>query len=103
MTRVECPYCGSWAMRATQVDPITRQPDGWRCDGCPGLVKHRERQSVILQRQMVADLHERGAALPGFREPTLGTPLTLGELFDAHALTLLVVHEVEERAAGSPR
>jgi hypothetical protein len=60
-------------------------------------------EGIYWQRQMVCDMNQAGGGKlgwnhPGFTDPNTHEPLTLGEMFDRHALTMLVIDEVEERS-----
>jgi len=61
---------------------------------------------IAVQRSMVRDMNllpdggRLGALHPCGRDPATGEPLTLGMMFDRYSLALLVVQEVEARAAA---
>lgn len=60
-------------------------------------------EGIYWQRQMVCDMNLAGGGKlgwnhPGFTDPTTKEPLTLGDMFDRHALTMLVIEKVEARS-----
>lgn len=48
---------------------------------------------AYVQRQMIADMHTLGWNHPGFTDPNTRERLTLGQVFDRHAICLAVCEE----------
>lgn len=60
-------------------------------------------ESVVIQCNVIRDMQRFGPDHPsGVDDPYFGTPLTLGQFFDAQALCMTVLAEVEERGATDP-
>lgn len=77
-------------------------PDGQEDDGRI-LPLPTTDESIIFQRELIRDMAvhhrfpSRGPDKFACLDPASGKPLTRAELFDLHALTLLVISEVESR------
>lgn len=54
-------------------------------------------ESIQIQRSMIRDMKTHGPGAFCMKDPYNGKPLTYGEAFDMHALTMMVIAEVEAR------
>jgi hypothetical protein len=80
-----------------EIDPD--YPDGGKVIRAPYAGAYAD--SIEFQRELIRDmkLESEGKLAPRlFRDPDTGKMLTRAEYFDAHALVLLVIAEVEARA-----
>ncbi len=60
---------------------------------------------VLFQRALTRDMHLHGPGAFAMEDPhpyREGVRLTLGELYDQYAMTLLVIAEIEARAKKAP-
>lgn len=85
------------------MSPVPGQlyADGQRDDGRL-LPFPTSDESIIFQRQLIRDMHKIGGGTYACLDPNTKQPLTRAELFDNHALVMLVIQEVESRAAQHP-
>lgn len=54
-------------------------------------------ESIQTQRWMIRDMKIHGPGSYCMTDPYSGNPLTFGEAFDMHAMTMMVIAEVEAR------
>lgn len=65
---------------------------------CPHYRKWvAEHESIQVQRWMIGDMKRHGANTFCMMDKYTGKPLTFGEAFDMHAMTMMVIAEVEAR------
>ncbi len=76
-------------------------PDGQEDDGRIIAMPTTD-GAVLFQRQLCKDMKLRGADCYVMNDPQTGRRLTIGDVFDEHARVLLVIAEVEARAAQAP-
>lgn len=73
---------------------------GRSCGGGLAVLTYSD-ESVHIQQQMVCDMNMTGAGgglgwnHPGFTDPTTGEPLTLGQVYDRHAICMAVLAEFD--------
>ncbi len=54
--------------------------------------------SILVQRDLTKNMREHGPGEFCMNDPWTDKPLTYGEAYDMHAMTMLVIDEVEKRA-----
>jgi len=59
-------------------------------------------ESLQTQRFMIRDMKRFGKDTFCMVDKYTGKPLTYGEVFDIHAMTMQVIAEVEERCKSNP-
>lgn len=99
-----CQYCGRPMRPTVQLRFDDGKPNGmdaYRCvDFCTGIYPT---ESLAVQRSMVADMFKLGWGHRGFTDPTTGHALTLGDVFDRHAIALIVVEELDHTGEAQER
>jgi hypothetical protein len=56
-----------------------------------------ENESIQTQRWMIKDMKTHGPGGFCMKDPYDGKPLTYGETFDMHAMTMLVIAEIDAK------
>ncbi len=83
-----------------------RYEDGQEEDGriipCPVDPNDPDAESIIFQRHLNRDMKTHGAGAYAMMDPhpnLAGRRMTIGDVFDDHARVMLVMAEIEARAA----
>jgi len=61
-----------------------------------------EHESIQVQRWAIRDMKRFGPKSFCMIDKATGKPLTYGDFFDVHAMTMMVIAEVEERCKSNP-
>ncbi len=69
-----------------------------KSEPCPHYRKWvASNESIQTQRWMIKDMKNKGVGNFCMKDPYDGKPMTYGEVFDMHAMTMMVIAEVEAR------
>jgi len=72
-------------------------------DGAPVAFPRDTDPSILIQRNIVRNMREHGPGTYCMDDPWTHKPLTYGEAYDMHAMTMLVIDEVEKRGKACER